>query len=72
MSKARRLSSTNPGRGVPDLDLRLAVLETVRPATQRLSVRVIADIIGCSRGTVFNIEKSALRKMRISALRLEL
>lgn len=50
--------------GNKNADIGLSVLLAVRMPGETLTQREIADICGCSRTTIFNIEKSALKKIR--------
>jgi DNA-directed RNA polymerase sigma subunit (sigma70/sigma32) len=54
-----------------DIDCALQVLATMVSPGERLSVRTIADICGCSQTAIHLIEQSALRKLR-KRLRQEL
>lgn len=47
-----------------NIELSLSVACCVTPKGTRLTVRDLAEICGCSRGTINNIEKSALKKAR--------
>lgn len=46
-----------------DVDLALAVLETLTPQGHTWSQREIADICGVSHTYIYNIEKRALKKL---------
>jgi predicted DNA-binding protein (UPF0251 family) len=61
--------ATNPGgvdkmKGNEKVDIGLSVCLAVKMPGETLTQRKIADICGCSRTTIFNIEKSALEKIR--------
>ncbi|HEY1663771.1 MAG TPA: hypothetical protein VGI03_15245 [Verrucomicrobiae bacterium] len=47
-----------------DIDCALEVLATMVHPGERLSVRTIADVCGCSQTAIHLIEQGALRKMR--------
>lgn len=47
-----------------EADLHLAVLCAVVPPREKLSHRRIAELTGIGRGTVYNIEQHALKKIR--------
>ncbi|MGO8765216.1 MAG: hypothetical protein ACLQSR_08800 [Limisphaerales bacterium] len=48
----------------PEIDCALAVLSTLVSPGERLSVRTIAEICGCSQTAIHLIEQGALRKLR--------
>lgn len=56
----------NTGWGVTrrDIDLGLAVLRVVNVEGRRLTFDEIAEVCGCHRSRIEQIEKQALRKLR--------
>lgn len=55
---------TGWGRYKGEIDLGLAVLGVVNRDGDRLSFEQIADVCGCHRSRIEQIEKQALRKLR--------
>ena len=55
-----------------EMDLQLAILETIRPAGMRLTQRVIAEVCGCSNALIYLITKTSLAKMQREAKRRHL
>ena len=55
---------TGWGRYKGEIDLGLAVLGVVNVGGERLSFEEIADVCGCHRSRIEQIEKQALRKLR--------
>ncbi len=47
-----------------EIDCALEVLATVVYPGERLSIRTIADVCGCSKTAIHLIEQGALRKLR--------
>lgn len=47
-----------------DLDLALSVVCAITPYGHTWSSRDLAEICGCSKDTIFNIEKRGLKKLR--------
>lgn len=53
------------------IDVGLSVLVNVAPPGTSLSQREIAEVCGCSASMIRNIEKGALKKLRIRARHLK-
>lgn len=55
---------TGWGKTNRGIDLGLAVLSSVNRCGQRLTLAEIADVCGCHRSRIEQLEKRALRKLR--------
>lgn len=55
---------TGWGRQNTDIDIGLAVLASVNREGRMLTLSDIADVCGCHRSRIEQIERSAMRKLR--------
>ena len=54
--------------GSPELDLRLAIFDSIREPGREYSQAEIAAAVGCSRSLIGLIERGAMMKLRAAAL----